>query len=185
MKKFLLKFIFVIIFLSFSYAQAEIIEFSCPITYKSLNKISKEDKSRFYKKKINFNIDTTKSTINYVTDDIDLILLTGVEDSITYKLTNEYDELELTKKRYKNIALYETKKKAYQFGGLNYVNYRYKNYVYWGGTKKKGLILMITDPDDFRKSMRDGTWYKKGAKNIFKNKGPKFLASYIVFLNCN
>lgn len=179
------KIIFLIIFLTFSYAQAEVIEFSCPITNKSLNKINKEDKKRFYKKVINFNIDTSKSIINYFTDDKDLIVLTGVEDSTTYELTNKYNDLELAKKRYKNIALYETKNKAYRFGGLDYVNYTYKSYIYWGGTKKKGLILMITDPDDFKKSYREGTWFKRGVKNIFKNKGPKFLGSYVIILNCN
>lgn len=169
----------------YSHAKAEIIEFKCPITYKSLNKINKTDKKRFHKKIIKFEVDTSISNINYFIDDKDLAVLTGVEKSIEYKNINKFNDTVLAKKRYKNIIMHESKLKAYRIGGIDYVNYTYKSYIYWGGTKKKGLVVMITDPDEYINSYRDGTWLKKGVKNIFKPKAEKFFGSFVLIVDCD
>lgn len=180
----MIRILIIIIFFIFSQAKAETISFSCPITYKSLNKINKIDKKRFYKKIINFEVNTSVSRVNYLIDDKDLAVITGVQDSIKYENINKFNDTELVKKRYRNIIMHESKLKAYRFGGLDYVNYTYKSYIYWGGTKKKGLVVMITDPDEYIKSYRDGTWLKKGVKNIFKPKGEKFFGSFVLIIDC-
>ena len=165
-------------------AYAEIVEFSCPITNKSINKI-KKDKERFLKKIINFNINTSDLTINYLINDTELSVLTGVENSTNYKLVDRSEDPKLTKDRYKNVGLYNSRLKVWHIPGVSYSNYTYEGYVYWGGTKKKGLVLLITDPDDFRKAYLDGSWFKRGVKNIFNSKRPEFLGTYVVILKCN
>ena len=95
----MIRILIIIIFFIFSQAKAETISFSCPITYKSLNKINKIDKKRFYKKIINFEVDTSISRINYLIDDKDLAVITGVQESIKYENINKFNDTELVKKK--------------------------------------------------------------------------------------
>lgn len=47
------------------------------------------------------------------------------------------------------------------------------------------MVVMITDPDEYIKSYRDGSWLKNGIRNIFNPTAEKFFGSFVLIIDCD